>query len=127
MPFARVGKVWTHSNQSVPIMNKRKFPRRQLAPTVQGISLDTNFAAVDPNVNGDVNVVIQASTFSGNGTVVRVTQEPLRPADLATYSNRSLMVFNSTLRRPEDHIILTLTSQSLSSTSHSTVQTALPK
>jgi hypothetical protein len=50
MPFARVAKHWIPEDQSIPAKFHRRLVRRQdeLAPKVQALALDTNFAAVDP-------------------------------------------------------------------------------
>ena len=48
MPFARVAKEWTHENQTIPAKIKAKMQKRGDPSSVRGISLDTNFAAVDP-------------------------------------------------------------------------------
>ena len=50
MPFARVSREWMHENQTVPDSVKAQMRRRDDGDsTVRGVSLDTNFAAVDPN------------------------------------------------------------------------------
>jgi hypothetical protein len=48
MPFARVARDWVHEDQSVPVEVARQLSRRQDAPPVLGVALDTNFEAVDP-------------------------------------------------------------------------------
>ena len=49
-PFARVAKEWKHSNQSIPDHIAAKITKRELAASVRGLTLDTNFSAVDANV-----------------------------------------------------------------------------
>lgn len=54
MHFARVAREWTHENQTIPAEVQTKIQKRDsnssaVAPTdVRGISLDMNWAAVDP-------------------------------------------------------------------------------
>ena len=50
MPFARVAEEWTHEDQSGPSAVAAKLARRDDGPAVvRGITIDTNFAAVDPS------------------------------------------------------------------------------
>lgn len=51
MPFARIAKEWIHDNQTIPDDVRAQMRRRADGDdsTVRGLSLDTNFAAVDPN------------------------------------------------------------------------------
>lgn len=49
MPFARIAKAWVDQDQSIPDNIARSLVRRAgTPPKVQALSLDTNFAAVDP-------------------------------------------------------------------------------
>ncbi|KAI0700589.1 hypothetical protein BC835DRAFT_1304043 [Cytidiella melzeri] len=68
MPFARIAKEWKHQNQTIPSQIKEKMQKRDDDPnvsTVRGMSLDTNFAAVDPSQNGNVSLFIQGSNADG--------------------------------------------------------------
>ncbi|KAI0092173.1 hypothetical protein BDY19DRAFT_584807 [Irpex rosettiformis] len=64
-PFARVAKEWKHSDQSVPD-HVLKAIKRDRSASVRGLSLDTNFSAVDPNVTGNVTFVIAGASQSGD-------------------------------------------------------------
>lgn len=46
--FARVSRNWIHSDQSVPANVASQLARRDDTSLVQGLSVDTNFADVDP-------------------------------------------------------------------------------
>ncbi|KAH8923602.1 hypothetical protein BT69DRAFT_1262291 [Atractiella rhizophila] len=74
MPFARVARVWTHKNQSIP--SNVKLAKSGRIPTVHGLAIDTNFAAVDPSTVGTVNIAIQGSNLPGQADNATVT-----PAD----------------------------------------------
>ncbi|KAJ8519111.1 hypothetical protein ONZ45_g3930 [Pleurotus djamor] len=60
--FARVVRNWVHTNQTIPADVKRRLHRRGTLPQVQGITLDTNFEAIDPSQLGEVAFFIQGST-----------------------------------------------------------------
>lgn len=47
MPFARVAKVWDHENQTRDIRRLGRFYVAGASTNVKGISLDTNFSAID--------------------------------------------------------------------------------
>ncbi|KAH8923619.1 hypothetical protein BT69DRAFT_1350058 [Atractiella rhizophila] len=57
MAFARVAKIWTHENQQVP----QDVARSRSSPIVHGLAIDTNFAAIDPQTVGTLNIAIQGS------------------------------------------------------------------
>lgn len=50
MAFARVVKSWVDDNQNVPMEVESKMQRRGADNPVRGLTLDTNFAAIDPSV-----------------------------------------------------------------------------
>ena len=50
MAFARVASEWTHHDQTLPDELDAELSRRDVKPMVRGLSLDTDFAAVDPTV-----------------------------------------------------------------------------
>ncbi|EED79961.1 predicted protein [Postia placenta Mad-698-R] len=66
MPFARVVDVWDHENQTISSSSalRRMFPRDG-TPTVLGLTVDTDFSAVDPQEKGSVAVYISASYAGG--------------------------------------------------------------
>lgn len=51
MPFARIASEWTSENQTVPSDVAASSRRRDdtAPPSVRGISIDTNWAAIDPS------------------------------------------------------------------------------
>lgn len=60
--FARVSKAWVHKDQSLPPDIAKRFKRRDgSAPEVQGLSLDTNFDAIDTSKAGEVKIAIQGA------------------------------------------------------------------
>lgn len=61
-PFAVVTRQWVHEDQSIPL-SKRHLIKRGEDAVVKGISLATNFAAVDPEVNGNVSLFLQGSSL----------------------------------------------------------------
>ena len=52
MPFARVAKVWDHENQTRDIRRLGRFYVAGASMNVKGISLDTNFSAIDSSQYG---------------------------------------------------------------------------
>ncbi|KAI0757756.1 hypothetical protein C8Q80DRAFT_1092088 [Daedaleopsis nitida] len=72
MPFAVVTRQWVHQDQSIPA-SKRSLIKRGTDATVKGISLATDFAAVDPDVNGNVTLFLQGSSLPGVGGNFTVT------------------------------------------------------
>lgn len=66
VPFAVVTRQWVHKDQSIPASKRSLVVRRDGSqPTVKGIRLATNFAAVDPDVNGNVTLFVQGSSIPG--------------------------------------------------------------
>ncbi|TFY69647.1 hypothetical protein EVJ58_g320 [Rhodofomes roseus] len=61
MPFARVAKVWDHENQTRDMRRLGRFYTPRASTNVKGISLDTNFSAIDVSQNGNVSFVIRGS------------------------------------------------------------------
>ncbi|KAJ3528236.1 hypothetical protein NM688_g8023 [Phlebia brevispora] len=78
MPFARVVSEDLHEDQSVPAsVAKRLTSRAGSAATVRAITVDTNFAAVDPSDKGNVTLFLQGSTGNaGNFTAVPLGDNP---------------------------------------------------
>ncbi|KAJ3731365.1 hypothetical protein DFJ43DRAFT_999239 [Lentinula guzmanii] len=87
-PFARVVTSYVSGDQSLPANLSARFVRREgngtsnsTPPQVQGLSLDTNFSAVDPSKYGNVNIAIQGANYPGadvNGTLVSTTSSRRR-------------------------------------------------
>ncbi|KAJ3783033.1 hypothetical protein GGU10DRAFT_274372 [Lentinula aff. detonsa] len=87
-PFARVVTSYVSGDQSLPANLSARFVRREgngtsnsTLPQVQGLSLDTNFSAVDPSKYGNVNIAIQGANYPGadvNGTLVSTTSSRRR-------------------------------------------------
>ncbi|RDB30203.1 hypothetical protein Hypma_010439 [Hypsizygus marmoreus] len=71
--FARVAKVWDAKDQNVPTDVAGRISRRPgFKPQVKALTLDTNFAAIDPAETGEVSIAIQGATvpgYSGNLTL----------------------------------------------------------
>ncbi|KAJ7246984.1 hypothetical protein C8J57DRAFT_1359761 [Mycena rebaudengoi] len=87
MPFARVARDWVHEDQSVPVEVARQLSRRQDAPPVLGVALDTNFEAVDP-ANGEVNVAVSGTTVPGQAGDLTVTPPPPTPRRRSRHAER---------------------------------------
>ncbi|GLB45261.1 putative expressed protein [Lyophyllum shimeji] len=72
--FARVSRAWVPDDQSIPIDVARRLVRRQgTQPKVQALAIDTNFAAVDFSVNGEVNIAIEGSNIPGEQGNLTIT------------------------------------------------------
>ncbi|KAF8877430.1 hypothetical protein BD779DRAFT_1448510, partial [Infundibulicybe gibba] len=64
--FARVAKASDPADQSIPPTIAARLVRRDgQPPKVRGLTLDTNFGAVDASKNGNVNFALQAATVPG--------------------------------------------------------------
>ncbi|KAF7297644.1 hypothetical protein MKEN_01387500 [Mycena kentingensis (nom. inval.)] len=98
VPFARVARIWVHADQTVPddvaqaIAAKRRRRQDSAAPQVQGITLDTDFAAADPT-NGEVNVAVTGTTIPGQEGNLTVTPPPAPPARRSRFQRRGLFSF----------------------------------
>ncbi|KIK63273.1 hypothetical protein GYMLUDRAFT_40982 [Collybiopsis luxurians FD-317 M1] len=74
--FARVAKSYIPDDQSLPADITARFIRRDgnsSTPEVQGLSLDTNWSAIDPTKYGNVNIAVRGANVPGadvNGTLV---------------------------------------------------------
>ncbi|KIK64055.1 hypothetical protein GYMLUDRAFT_71501 [Collybiopsis luxurians FD-317 M1] len=74
--FARVAKSYIPDDQSVPADIAARFIRRDgnsSTPQVRGLSLDTNWSAIDPSKYGNVNIAVRGANVPGadvNGTLV---------------------------------------------------------
>ncbi|RDB30162.1 hypothetical protein Hypma_012361 [Hypsizygus marmoreus] len=75
--FARVARVWEPTDQTVPSDVAGRISRRPgFKPRVKALTLDVNFAAIDPAETGEISITIQGSTapgYSGNFTVTPPT------------------------------------------------------
>ncbi|KAI0092175.1 hypothetical protein BDY19DRAFT_884355 [Irpex rosettiformis] len=91
MPFARVAKEWTHENQTIPAQVQATIQKRDNSststPTVRGIRLDVNFAAIDPTKNGNVTMFIQGSNAAGGNGNFTVTPAAQRRGLLGDIAN----------------------------------------
>ncbi|TFK84342.1 hypothetical protein K466DRAFT_602089 [Polyporus arcularius HHB13444] len=94
MPFAVVTREWVHEDQSIPASKRSLLVRRDGSqPTVKGISLATDFAAVDPNVNGNVTLFVQGSSIpgvAGNFTVTPPTDGAVAKRGLFSWIGSTL-------------------------------------
>ncbi|KAJ3872837.1 hypothetical protein F5051DRAFT_381795 [Lentinula edodes] len=106
-PFARVAQSYVSGDQSIPAGISARFVRRDgengtgsgnsSLPQVQGLSLDTNFSAVDPSRYGNINIAVQGANFAGadvNGTLVST----------ATARRRSGLSYNVSARDLSDFV-----------------------
>ncbi|KAJ7770742.1 hypothetical protein B0H16DRAFT_1306404 [Mycena metata] len=90
--FARVSRSWVHADQSIPASVASQLRRkRQAAPVVQGLAVDTNFADADP-VNGNVSIAIAGSNVPGQTGNLTVTPPPA-PQRRSRLQNRGLFSF----------------------------------
>ncbi|KAG5641981.1 hypothetical protein DXG03_003834 [Asterophora parasitica] len=84
--FARVARAWTPKDQSIPADIVPRIVRRAgVQPLVLALTLDTDFAAIDPDVNGEVSIAITGSTIpgaEGNLTIIPGTGEGDDDSDL---------------------------------------------
>ncbi|THU98962.1 hypothetical protein K435DRAFT_828282 [Dendrothele bispora CBS 962.96] len=81
--FARISRNWVHEDQSLPANLARSLRRRDgTTPDVQGLALDTDFAAVDPAQNGNVSIAIEGSNVPGAVGNAEVTPAPARRSRL---------------------------------------------
>ncbi|RDB30165.1 hypothetical protein Hypma_012365 [Hypsizygus marmoreus] len=91
--FARVAKAWIPEDQSIPINIARRLSRRQGAvPEVKALSLDTDFAAIDPAQTGDISIAIQGSTVPGENGNLTVTP-PSRRRSIHSQGRRGFLSF----------------------------------
>ncbi|KAJ7042175.1 hypothetical protein C8F04DRAFT_96447 [Mycena alexandri] len=90
--FARVSRNWVHADQSIPASVASQLRRkRQDPPLVQGLAVDTDFAAADP-VNGNVSIAIAGSNVPGQTGNLTVTPPPA-PQRRSRLQNRGLFSF----------------------------------
>ncbi|KAH9920543.1 uncharacterized protein BXZ73DRAFT_104669 [Epithele typhae] len=83
MPFAVVGREWTHANQTIPSTLAKRIARRDGSkPTVKGIALSTDFASLDSNTHGNVSFFIQGASVPGHAKTFAV-EPPTGSGDLA--------------------------------------------
>ncbi|KAJ3912589.1 hypothetical protein F5877DRAFT_53831 [Lentinula edodes] len=105
-PFARVAQSYVSGDQSIPAGISARFVRRDgengtgsgnsSLPQVQGLSLDTNFSAVDPSRYGNINIAVQGANFAGadvNGTLVSTNTARRRSGLSYNVSARDLSDF----------------------------------
>ncbi|KAJ7673894.1 hypothetical protein DFH06DRAFT_1279635 [Mycena polygramma] len=90
--FARVSRNWVHADQSLPANLKRQFARRQDPPLVQGLAVDTDFAAADP-ANGDVNIAVAGTNVPGQVGNLTVIPPPAAPQRRSRLQERGLFSF----------------------------------
>ncbi|KAH8810480.1 hypothetical protein DL96DRAFT_541683 [Flagelloscypha sp. PMI_526] len=83
--FGRIGRAWISEDQTVPQDIARRLVRRAGAPPqVRGLTIDTDFAAGDPN-KGEVNFSLQGANFQGAKGDIDVEQSiDVRRRDLAS-------------------------------------------
>ncbi|KAL0065903.1 hypothetical protein AAF712_007026 [Marasmius tenuissimus] len=64
--FARIHRNWVHEDQSLPVDVTKLLQKRDgTLPQVQGLTLDTNFDAIDPAQNGEVNLAVKGANVPG--------------------------------------------------------------
>ncbi|KAK7457234.1 hypothetical protein VKT23_010536 [Stygiomarasmius scandens] len=81
--FARISRNWVHEDQSLPSNLARSIRRRDgTTPDVQGLAVDTDFAAVDPAQNGNVSIAIEGSNVPGAVGDAEITPAPARRSRL---------------------------------------------
>ncbi|KZT68486.1 hypothetical protein DAEQUDRAFT_328526 [Daedalea quercina L-15889] len=78
MPFARVAQVWDHENQTRDVLRFGRFYTRGAYTNVKGISLDTNFSAINVTQNGNVAFAVRPSNNTGVATSVTSTTDKRR-------------------------------------------------
>ncbi|KAF8206074.1 hypothetical protein K438DRAFT_1963852 [Mycena galopus ATCC 62051] len=91
--FARVAASYVHEDQSLPDALARRLARRIDAPVVQGLTLDTDFAAADPTTNGQVNVAIAGTNIPGQTGNLTVTPPPAASRRRSRLQRRGLFSF----------------------------------
>ncbi|PIL27869.1 hypothetical protein GSI_09991 [Ganoderma sinense ZZ0214-1] len=65
-PFAVVTRVWNHTDQSIPASRRSLLERRGVPQRpVQGISLSTDFAAINVSQHGNITVSVVGSSTPG--------------------------------------------------------------
>ncbi|KAI0727074.1 hypothetical protein C8Q72DRAFT_925596 [Fomitopsis betulina] len=117
MPFARVAKVWDHENQTRDIRRLGRFYITGASTNVKGISLDTNFSAVDVSQFGNVTFAIQAS--GSPGASARNKRDLV--ADNITNFNHTLSADPVTITFDNQTILLDTSSPTISVDSHFSV------
>ncbi|KAK7457178.1 hypothetical protein VKT23_010477 [Stygiomarasmius scandens] len=81
--FARICRNWVHEDQTLPANLARSLRRRDgTTPDVQGLTLDTDFGAVDPAQNGNVSIAVQGSNVPGAVGDAEITPAPARRSRL---------------------------------------------
>ncbi|KAK1222410.1 hypothetical protein PQX77_014743 [Marasmius sp. AFHP31] len=95
--FARISRNWVHQDQSLPADLARSLRKRDgTLPKVQGLALDTNFDAIDPAQNGEVNLAIEGANIPGaSGDFNVTTPANLQARGLFDFVKKTFKKFNS--------------------------------
>ncbi|KAL0576061.1 hypothetical protein V5O48_005919 [Marasmius crinis-equi] len=95
--FARISRNWVHQDQSLPAELARALRKRDgTVPAVQGLALDTDFEAIDPAQNGEVNLAIQGANVPGaTGDFNVTTAANLQGRGLFDFIKDTFKKFNS--------------------------------
>ncbi|EPS95680.1 hypothetical protein FOMPIDRAFT_1131914 [Fomitopsis schrenkii] len=115
MPFARVAKVWDHENQTRDIRRLGRFYVTGASTNVKGISLDTNFSAIDVSQFGNVTFAIRGSGSPGASAT---TKRHNLVADNITKFNHTLTADPATITFDNQTILLDTSSPTISVDSH---------
>ncbi|KAJ7929627.1 hypothetical protein B0H13DRAFT_1964126 [Mycena leptocephala] len=91
--FARVGRSWVPEDQSVPANVARQLSRRQDAPVVQALALDTDFAAAGGDPADPVNIAIAGTNVPGQTGNLTVTPPAPAPQRRSRLQRRGLFSF----------------------------------
>ncbi|KAG5641231.1 hypothetical protein DXG03_005688 [Asterophora parasitica] len=97
--FARVAKTWVPKDQTIPADVAPRIVRRSGAqPLVVALTLDTNFAAINPTLTGPVSIAIAGTNvpgFEGNLTVVPAAGEASNSGGLFSWVKDAWEKFNN--------------------------------
>ncbi|KAI0668758.1 hypothetical protein C8Q78DRAFT_245368 [Trametes maxima] len=94
VPFAVVTRDWVHKDQSISASKRSAIVRRDGSqPVVKGMSLATNWSAVDPEEKGNITLFITGSSVSGaanNFTVEPPSSAAVQKRGLGSWLDDSL-------------------------------------
>ncbi|KAG5638045.1 hypothetical protein H0H81_002165 [Sphagnurus paluster] len=97
--FARVARSWVPKDQTIPAEFKPAIMRRSgTKPLVMALTLDTNFAAINPAETGEISIAITGSTIPGAEGNLAVTPGATTgndPRDLFSWIKDAWKNFNT--------------------------------